>query len=325
MTRLLFTFFLIALLTLIPGFAEADENQTKIAMILSIGGLGDEAFNDAAFRGFQMAKEDFDITLDYVEPGDVEEFEEHQRYFAREGYNLIITIGFYQEATLEEIAPDYPDVQFAIIDGIVEQPNITSITFREHEGSFLVGILAGWMTKSNKVGFVGGAEIPLLRKFEVGFIEGVKHANSEAEVFVNYAGNFVDPQLGKEIALSKFERGIDVIFHAAGGTGLGVIEASEEFCFYSIGVDSDQDHLAPGKVLTSMLKRIDVAVYETIEKFIRGELDPGLISLGLEEEGVGTTDFRYTRGIIPAEVFSAMEEAREKIIKGEITIEVPGF
>jgi len=325
MNRLLFIPILVLGLLIIPGISQATEEEPRVALILSFGGLGDEAFNDSAFRGYERAKEDYQLTLEYVEPGDVGEFEEHQRFFAEAGFDLIIAIGFFQEATLEEVASEYPDVHFAIIDGVVDLPNVTSIVFREQEGSFLVGVLAGMMTETNLVGFVGGMEIPLLQKFELGFIEGVKYGNPNAEVFVNYAGDFVDPGRGKEIAVSQFERGIDIIFHAAGGTGLGVIEASEEYCFFSIGVDSDQDHLAPGKVLTSMVKRVDIAVYETIGKLIEGNLEPGIISLGLLENGVGTTDFTYTRDIIPEDVFTAIETARAKIIQGEIIIEIPDF
>jgi len=305
------------------GAGEAEADGPRIALILSFGGLGDEAFNDAAYKGYQMAEEDFDIDLTYVEPADIAEFEDHQRAYAELGYDLIIAIGFYQEDALEQVAQEYPDVDFAIVDTVVDLPNVASITFKEHEGSFLVGVLAGKMTETDRVGFVGGLEIPLIRKFQVGFEEGVQYANPNAEVLVNYAGDFLDPGTGKELALSQFERDADIIFHAAGGTGMGVIEAAEEMERYAIGVDSDQDHLAPGTVLTSMVKRVDVAVYEIIAEKVEGRFTPGVISLGVEDDGVGTTDFEYTRDIIPQEVISLIDEVKEKIKTGEIEVTDP--
>jgi len=325
MKKIGLVFLLTVSIVFMSGFFPAAADQPRVALILSIGGVGDEAFNLAAYRGYLKAKEAFDMQIDLVEPGDVAEFEEHHHHYAEMGYDLIIAIGFYQEVVVEEIAPQYPDIHFALVDAEVDLPNVTSITFKEHEGSFLVGVVAGMMTDSNKVGFVGGIEMPLIQKFQIGYMEGVNYVNPEARIFVSYAGDFVDPGKGKEIAISQFEQGVDVIFHAAGGTGTGVIEASEEHCFFSIGVDSDQDHLAPGKVLTSMLKRVDIAVYEIIGDLIDGTLESGVISLGIEEEGVGTTDFQYTRDIIPDEVFNTLDEVKNKLIAGEIEIQIPDF
>ena len=179
------------------------------------------------------------------------------------------------------------------------------------------------MTKSNIVGFVGGMEVPLIRKFQVGFEEGVKWANPDAQVLVNYAGAFDDPGRGRELAISQYERGADIIYHAAGGTGSGVIDAAASHDFYAIGVDSDQDYMAPGKVLTSMIKRVDMAVYEVIKAAVEGTLEGGTWTFGVADGGVGTSEFTYTRDIIPQEVFDKVEEAKQKIISGEIVVTNP--
>lgn len=298
-------------------------SDLRVGIIFSIGGLGDESFNDAAFRGLNEAKDDFGIAFDYVEPADIGEMEEHQRAFAEAGYDLIFAVGFLQETALEEVAQDYPDSKFAIIDGVVDLPNVASLTFKEHEGSFLVGVVAGMMTESDVVGFVGGMEVPIIEKFQVGFEEGVAYVDADINVFISYAGSFGDPGKGKELAISQFERNADIIYHASGATGMGVIEAAEEMGFLAIGVDSDQDHLSPGNVLTSMLKRVDVAVYEQVRDLMEGVFHAGIISFGVAEEGVGTSEFKYTRHLVPEEVFSMLDEVKEKIIAGEIVVTDP--
>lgn len=298
-------------------------SDLKVGIIFSIGGLGDESFNDAAFRGLTQASEDFGISFDFVEPADIGEMEEHQRAFAEADYDLIFAVGFLQESALEEVGRDYPDHRFAIIDGIVDLPNVASLTFKEHEGSFLVGLVAGMMTETNVVGFVGGMEVPIIEKFQVGFEEGVAYVDPNINVLISYAGSFGDPGKGKELAISQFERDADIIYHASGGTGMGVIEAAEEMSFFAIGVDSDQDHLSPGNVLTSMLKRVDVAVYEQVKDLVEGTFTSGIISFGVAEGGVGTSDFTYTADLVPQEVFTAIEEAKEMIIDGEIVVTDP--
>lgn len=298
-------------------------SDLQVGIIFSIGGLGDESFNDAAYRGLNEAQEDFGISFDYVEPADIGEMEEHQRAFAEAGYDLIFAVGFLQETALDEVGRDYPDIKFAIIDGVVDLPNVASLTFKEHEGSFLVGVVAGMMTENQTVGFVGGMEVPIIEKFQVGFQEGVAYVDPQINTFVSYAGSFGDPGKGKELAISQFERGADIIYHASGATGMGVIEAAEEMGFLAIGVDSDQDHLSPGNVLTSMLKRVDVAVYEQVGDLVDGVFTPGIISLGVAEDGVGTSEFKYTAHLVPDEVFAALEEVKEKIISGEITVTDP--
>ncbi len=297
--------------------------QTRVGLIFAEGGLGDQSFNDAAYRGLMQAKEELPVEVIYVEPADIAEMEEHQRAYADMGLDLVIVIGFIHQSALTEVSADYPHIHFAIVDDVVDNPNVTSLLFEEHEGSFLVGVVAGMMTKTNTVGFVGGMEVPLIRKFQVGFEEGVKWANPNAQVLVNYAGAFDDPGRGRELAISQFERGADIIYHAAGGTGSGVIDAAASHDFYAIGVDSDQDYLAPGKVLTSMIKRVDMAVYEVIKAAVEGTLEGGTWTFGVADGGVGTSEFTYTKDIIPQEVFDRLEEAKQKIISGEIKVTNP--
>lgn len=306
---------------LLTGAAFAE--QIRVGLVLSEGGLGDQSFNDAAFRGLVRAREELGVTYSYVEPFDISEMEDHQRFFADAGMDLVIAIGFTHESAMYAVAADYPDVKFAIVDTVVDMPNVASLVFEEHEGSFLVGVVAGLMTNTNKVGFVGGMEVPLIRKFQVGFEEGVKYVNPNAEVFVGYVGDFNDPGRGKEMAISQNERGADIIYHAAGGTGLGVIEAATDNGFYAIGVDSDQDHLAPGTVLTSMVKKVDLAVFETIKALVDGNFEAGIQSFGIVDGGVGTSDFNFTKDIVPASVLEAVEDAKAKIISGEIVVTDP--
>ncbi|MFB5028553.1 MAG: BMP family ABC transporter substrate-binding protein [Limnochordia bacterium] len=302
-----------------PAYAQ----KTRVGLIFAEGGLGDQSFNDAAYRGLMQAKEELPVEVIYVEPADIAEMEEHQRSYAELGLDLVIVIGFIHQSALTEVSADYPDIHFAIVDDVVDNPNVTSLLFEEHEGSFLVGVVAGMMTKSNIVGFVGGMEVPQIRKFQVGFEEGVKWANPDAQVLVNYAGAFDDPGRGRELAISQYERGADIIYHAAGGTGSGVIDAAASHDFYAIGVDSDQDYMAPGKVLTSMIKRVDMAVYEVIKAAVEGTLEGGTWTFGVADGGVGTSEFTYTRDIIPQEVFDKVEEAKQKIISGEIVVTNP--
>ena len=292
----------------------------RIGLILAEGGLGDQSFNDAAFRGLMQAKDELGVDVVYVEPADIAEMEEHQRAFADLDLDLVIVIGFIHQSALVEVSADYPHINFAIVDDVVDNPNVTSLVFEEHEGSFLVGVLAGLMSETNKVGFVGGMEVPLIRKFEVGFVEGATYANPDVEVLVNYAGAFDDPGRGRELAISQNERGADIVYHAAGGTGSGVIDAAVANGFYAIGVDSDQDYMAPGIVLTSMVKRVDTAVFEVIKSVVDGTLEGGVRSFDIEDGGVGTSEFTYTKDLIPESVFDAIEDAKAKIISGEIVV-----
>jgi len=316
---------LLVVMVLLIGLivSPASAQTPRIGLIFAEGGLGDQSFNDAAYRGLMQAKEELGVEVIYVEPADIAEMEEHQRAYADLDLDLVIVIGFIHQSALVEVSADYPHINFAIVDDVVDNPNVTSLVFEEHEGSFLVGVLAGLMTETNKVGFVGGMEVPLIRKFEVGFAEGAKYANPNVEVLVNYAGSFGDPGRGRELAVSQNERGADIVYHAAGGTGSGVIDAAVANGFYAIGVDSDQDYMAPGTVLTSMVKRVDLAVYEVIKSVVDGTLEGGVRSFGIQDGGVGTSEFTYTKDLIPQSVLEAIEEAKGKIISGEIKVTNP--
>ncbi|MGL4628002.1 BMP family lipoprotein [Cetobacterium sp.] len=295
----------------------------RVGIVLSTGGLGDKSFNDAAYRGLEQAKKDLGIEFKYVEPASPAEDEEFLREYAEAGYDLIIATGFQMTESARTVAADYQDVNFLMIDDVVDLPNVKSLVFKEEEGSFLVGVIAGLMTKNNAVGFVGGMENPLIKKFEVGFKQGAEYVSPGVKFFSVYTTGpnpFNDPVRGKENAISEINQGADVIYHAAGGTGMGVIAAAKEKGVFAIGVDSNQDGVEPGTVLTSMLKNVDVGVYDTVKALTNGEFEPGLTVYGAKENGVGVTEFEFTKEIIGAEKLQKFEEIKAKLMAGEIKV-----
>ena len=266
--------------------ASAAAKQLKIGMVTDVGGLGDQSFNDAAYAGLKMMeKEGAKITV--VESAMMTDYVTNLSSLAEQGYDMVWAIGFLMHDAMVEVAKQYPKTKFGIIDSEVNLPNVTSVLFKEHEGSFLVGVLAGLKTKTNKVGFIGGMDFPLIHKFEVGFMAGVKAVNPKAQIIVGYTGVFDDPNKGKELALTQFSQGADVIYHASGACGIGVIKAAEEKKLYAIGVDSPQNHLSPNYVITSMLKRVDNGVYMVSKELAKGTFKAGTRTLGLKENGVG--------------------------------------
>ncbi|MGL4307256.1 BMP family lipoprotein [Cetobacterium sp. SF1] len=296
---------------------------TKVGIVLSTGGLGDKSFNDAAYRGLEKAKKDLGVDFKYVEPASPAEDEEFLREYADANYDLIIATGFQMTEAAKTVAADYPDLKFAMIDDIVNLPNVKSLVFKEEEGSFLVGALAAMMSKTGVVGFVGGMENPLIKKFEVGFEQGAKYINPKIKVLSVYTTGpnpFNDPVRGKENALSEINQGADVVYHAAGGTGMGVIDAAKQKGVYAIGVDSNQDGVAPGTVLTSMIKKVDVAVYDTVKSVVDGDFKGGVTVYGVAEDGVGTTDFEFTKDKIGAEKIARLQEIAKKIADKEIVV-----
>ena len=306
------------------GKAPAD--PIKVGLVLDKGGKDDRSFNSAAYRGATDAAKEFGIKLKEVESPDDAAFEPALRTFADRGYQLVIAIGFAQVDVLKKIAPQFPKTHFAIVDGVVDAPNVASLMFAEHEGSFLVGYLAGLMTKTNKVGFIGGMDIAMIRRFELGYASGVEAANPKATVTVNYVGvnstAWANPSRGKELALSQYDRGVDIIFHAAGASGMGVFDAAEEKKAYVIGVDSNQNGIKPGRVATSMLKRVDTAVYEVIKQQAQGHFSAGKHTFGLKDKGVDyAVDANNEKLIEPYK--AKVEAEKEKIINGEIV--VPDF
>jgi basic membrane protein A len=308
------------------GFSNRDDADGKIrvGIVFDIGGKDDKSFNAAAWEGVKRAAVDFPIKLRDVEPGDPTSIEPSMRAFAERGYDLIIGVGFAQAPIMQDVAHDYPNLKFAIIDGVIDLDNVASLIFKEHEGSFLVGMIAGRATKTNKIGFVGGMDIPLIRKFEKGYEEGAHYANPKVQVFDNYVGvndaAWNNPGKGKELAKAQIERGADVVFQAAGNSGLGVFDAAEETNNLAIGVDSNQNWVKPGFILTSMIKRVDVAVYNAVRETIEGRFKGGIHLFGLENDGVGYALDDYNRNLIPPSVIDEIERAKNEIIAGRIKV-----
>ncbi len=301
----------------------------RVGMVFDVGGKGDKSFNDSAYRGMLHAADELGIEYTEFEPGQDADRETGLRKLAQAGYDVIIGVGFLFSDAIRKVALDYPDVRFACVDYDVRPgeelpPNLAGLKFREEEGSFLVGVLAAMKSETGRIGFIGGMDIPLIHKFEAGYIAGAKYANPAVSVTVAYAGAspqaFADPVKGKELALLQYGRGVDVIYHASGSTGNGVIEAAKEVGKYAIGVDSNQNYMAPGHVLTSMVKRVDNAVYMTIKAAYEGTFQGGIREFGLAEDGVGYAIDQYNENLITDEMIAAVEDAREQIIIGEIVV-----
>ncbi len=293
-------------------------------IIYDLGGKFDKSFNEGVYDGAEKFKKEFGVEYRGFEIANDSQREQAMRNFARRGIDPILAVGFSQAAAVEKVAKEFPKVRFAIIDMVVDLPNVQSIVFKEHEGSFLVGILAAMSAKSGKVGFVGGMDIPLIRKFACGYVGGVKHVSAKMDVFQNMTGStgaaWSDPVKGGELAKSQFDRGADVVYHAAGGTGIGVLQAAADSGKLGIGVDSNQNHLHPGSVLTSMLKRVDVAAYDTFKAAKEGTWKAGFSALGLKENGVGwALDDNNAKLVSPA-MKAAVEKATQDIISGKVVV-----
>ncbi len=293
------------------------------ALIFDLGGKFDKSFNEAAHNGAQRWAEETGGEYREIELQSEAQREQALRRFAEAGANPIITMGFAMADPLAAVAGDYPDTKFVAVDVVwLENENIRQIGFAEHEGSFLVGMMAAMASKSNTVGFIGGMDIPLIRHFGCGYAQGVKAVNPDATVVANMTGTtpsaWNDPVKGSELTKAQISQGADVIYAAAGGTGVGVLQTAADEGILSIGVDSNQNHLHPGKVLTSMLKRVDVAVYDAMKA---GEaVETGVFSMGLAEEGVGIAIDENNASLVTDEMKAAVEEARQKIIGGEIEV-----
>ncbi|MGL5117417.1 MAG: BMP family ABC transporter substrate-binding protein, partial [Beijerinckiaceae bacterium] len=259
---------ILAALAVVMLGGTAIAQELKPAIVFDRGGKFDKSFNEAAHAGIEKFKKETGVDYRDFEITNDAQREQAMQRFARDGHSPIIVIGFSFGTALEKVAKEFPNTRFAIIDSASKEPNVRSILFTEHEGSYLVGMMAGLASKTNKVGFIGGMDIPLIRKFACGYVQGVKAAKPAAEIIQNMTGTtgaaFNDPAKGAELAKSQLERGADVVYHAAGGTGIGVLRTVADAGKLGIGVDSNQNGLHPGKVLTSMLKRVDVAVYSTL-------------------------------------------------------------
>jgi basic membrane protein A len=304
--------------------AFAQQAAFKPAVVYDLGGKFDKSFNEGVHTGAEKFKKDTGTDYRDFEPQNDAQREQALRRFARDGFSPIVAVGFSQETALKKVAEEFPKTQFAIIDAVVEKPNVQSIVFKEHEGSFLVGLLAAQASKSGKVGFVGGMDIPLIRKFACGYVQGVKYAKKDAEVFQNMTGTtgaaWNDPVKGGELAKSQIDRGADVIYHAAGGTGVGVMRAAADAGKLGIGVDSNQNGMHPGKILTSMVKRVDVATYNAFDQAKKGTFKAGVSNLGLAEDGVAWALDDNNKSLITADMKTAADKASADIKSGAIKV-----
>jgi len=294
------------------------EDVLRVAMVTDVGGLGDQSFNDAAYRGLLRAESEFNAEIAVIESSAMTDYVENLSSLAEQGYDMVWAIGFLMTDALAEVAEQYPDTTFGLIDAVVDSPNVASITFKEEEGSYLVGAIAALESETDKVGFVGGMEMPLIKKFEAGFLAGVKKINPDADIVVGYTGAFDDPGAGKELALTQYNQGADVIYHASGACGIGVIKAAAEKGLYAIGVDSPQAHLAPYWVLTSMVKRVDNAVYSEVEALNEGTFEAGHKVYGLAEDGVGYSDQALAK--VHPDLMKQVNQLKQQIIDGDIQV-----
>jgi basic membrane protein A len=289
------------------------------AVVYDLGGKFDKSFNEDAYRGAERWKQATGKPYLDFEIANATQREQAMRRMADRGANPIVGVGFSQGSTVERTAKAFPKLQFAIIDAVVNLPNVQSIVFKEHEGSFLVGMMAALASRTGKVGFVGGMDIPLIRKFQCGYIQGAKHANPKVEVLAAMTGTtpaaWGDPARGGELAKAQFAKGVDVVFAAAGGTGVGVYQAARDAGKLAIGVDSNQNHLHPGTMLTSMVKRVDVAVYNAFQG-----IQPGVSALGLKEGGVDVAIDEHNAKLVTPEMKARVDAARADIVAGRIQV-----
>lgn len=333
-----FTFTLLLIFYISCGKKETEtskkgnETPLKVGLVFDIGGRGDKSFNDAAYKGLEAAKEKLGVEFEVIDPGDGSDRESALRKLAsKKDIGLIFGVGFIFTDDINNIAKEFPDKKFACVDYSVDPSktipvNIEALEFKEEEGSFLVGSLAALLTKTNKLGFIGGMESSLIRKFESGYKQGVKYANPNCEILSAYVSvspdGFKNPGKAKEIALSQYSGGADIIYHASGLSGLGLFEAAREKNKLAIGVDMDQEKEAPGFVLSSMVKQVDEAVFQTIKDFKENKFTGGIKTLGLKDNGVGYVYDEKNKKFIPDDVKLKLDAIKSKIISGEIKIDL---
>jgi basic membrane protein A len=308
-----------AVLLALTAFGLPALAQSQPAIVFDMGGKFDKSFNESAYRGIERWKQETGKPyLEFEISNDTQRVQALRR-MAERGASPIISVGFAQASALEQVAKDFPKTQFAIIDGVVNLPNVQSLLFKEHEGSYLVGAMAVLASKTGKVSFVGGMDIPLIRKFQCGYEQGAKATNPKAEVFSNMTGTtssaWNDPTRGSELAKAQFAKGSDVVFAAAGGTGSGVYQAAKDAGKLAIGVDSNQNHLQPGTMLTSMVKKVDVAVYNVLKTW-----KPGLSSLGLKEDGVDYALDQHNAKLVSPALKAKVDAIKADIISGKIKV-----
>lgn len=302
-------------------------SSLKVGLVLDKGGKDDKSFNASAFSGATEAKKQLGIHLKVLECQSDSAIAASLRTFAQHNYDLIIGIGFVQQSPIEEVAKEFPNLSFLLVDAPSSLPNVRSVIFNEHEGSYLVGVIAALTTKTNHIGFIGGMDIPLIRRFERGFRAGAQSVEPRIKTLTYYVGASSDawrnPTKAKELALGQFSKGVDISFCAAGSSCAGVFDAAEESHRLAIGVDSNQNWVKPGFILTSMVKGVDLAVFQTIEQKLKGRFKPGIIHLGLKEGAISYSLDQYNRPLISAQVEKQTNAIRNLIMKG--TIVVPDY
>ena len=314
---------LAALLSMpVAGPVWADDIQP--AVVFDMGGKFDKSFNEGVYNGVEKFKKETGIPYVDFEITNETQYEQAHRRFAERGQNPIIGVGFAQADAVQKVGAEFPKTDFTVIDGIVKLPNVQSVLFKEQEGSFLVGMLAAMASKSGKVGFVGGMDIPLIRRFECGYEQGAKYANPQVVVVQNMTGTtpsaWDDPGRGGELAKAQFDGGVDVVYAAAGNTGLGVYQAAADAHKFAIGVDSNQNYLHPGTMLTSMVKRVDLAAYNSLEAAKSGNWQGGITILSLKEDGIDWAYDQYNEKLITPEMKAKVDAAKADIIAGKITV-----
>ena len=297
----------------------------KPAVVFDKGGKFDKSFNEGVWNGIRKFVDETGVEVLEFQVTNEAQREQAMRRMVRRGATVVLAVGFSQADAINAVAADHPDRQFAIIDVFwLDRPNLRQYAFKEHEGSYLVGVAAALTSKTGKIGFVGGMDVPLIRKFACGYVQGAREARSGIEVLRNMTGTtpaaWNDPAKGAELARGQIDRGADIVYHAAGATGLGVIRAVADAGKLAIGVDSNQNGVAPGHVLTSMLKRVDVAAYQTLKDAMDGKFTAGVVTLGLAEGGVDWAQDEHNADLVSAEVRAAVERAKADIIAGRITV-----
>ena len=297
----------------------------KPVLLYDIGGKFDKSFNEAARNGAEAFKNETGISYRDFEPSSETQYEQALKRFARKKSDIVIAVGIGYSVAVRNVAKRYPKVRFTVIDAIVDLPNVQSITFKENEGSFLIGMIAAMKTETKTIGFIGGMDIPLIRRFEKGYKQGAQFVRNDLTFIRNYVGTtptaWNDPIKAAEMARSQYARNVDVIFSAAGPSGLGVIQAAKEKQTFAIGVDSNQNHIAPGYVLTSMLKRVDLAVLEALNGAKNDSWKAGHTVMGLAEGGVDFAVDEHNQSLISVEMKEKLEYARSKIISGDIVVD----
>nr|WP_325263792.1 BMP family ABC transporter substrate-binding protein [uncultured Rhizobium sp.] len=298
--------------------------EVKPALVYGTGGKFDKSFNEAAYAGAEQFKKETGTDYRDFEPKDDTQGEQAIRNFASRGYNPVVAVSFAWTSAMEKVAAEFPDTKFVIVDSVVDLKNVRSVLYKEEEGSYLVGVLAGLASKTGKVGFIGGMDIPLIRKFGCGYAQGVKAAKSDAQVFQNMTGTtgaaWNDPVRGGELTKNQIDQGADVVYAAAGATGLGVLQTAADNKKFSIGVDSNQNHLHPGSVLTSMVKRVDLAVYNAYKDLKDDKFTAGIQSLGVKEDGVSAAIDDSNKSLITPEMQAAVDKAKADIIAGTVKV-----